>query len=689
MRSGALLIAIILMVTVCCGSPESSTETPSGLRALPVISGNHPRAFFFRSAEMPAKNPEVSYKQWEKSFERLMGIEGKVLDEEIPGLSSRNVEFFNRFKRAHPDQLVLLHYNGNARDPRNATPEFFAGHWVYYVGATVLSDVPAEPGETEIKVADASLYRVNVGRADDKNEDIGICTLDKEGRPNWFESEQVELTAVDEVRNVIRVKRGRFGTQPRAFLAGKAYAAAHVHEGPWGSGSNLMWFYNYSTTAPKDALGRPVMDVLAEDVARHFRPDGDLSLFDGIEFDVLTHLRGKRRDDPRDLDFDADGKPDTAVVDGVNTYGAGVIDFLRQLRQRMGPDKLIMADGWNPGHQRAFGILNGVEFEGFPGVVDYQIKDWTGSLNRMLFWSANAYAPAFNYVNHKFAFEAKVGMDQPDIPDTADRLVLAVATIHDAAICYSRQPAREGGELAGIWDELRKGVENEIGWLGKAVDPPVRLADIQPDLLEGGGERFGPQFLAKMRNEATDLAVENAILKVSAAKPGETRLWFRLTGVPAEGPDLLVKLTAKAEISSILEPEMARQLWVSANSTLPERFQLWVNSKEFTSRIYFRNVAAGPVDLTFELEGGEPLWISSLTVHAHPEAMYREYERGLVLVNPALHPYTFDLATLLPGTSFRRLKGSAWQSPGVNDGSPVSGLLTLQAKDGLFLVKGE
>ncbi|MCP5112112.1 MAG: hypothetical protein GY953_14880, partial [bacterium] len=268
-----VVICFLAGFAVGCSEPVVKVEAPS-LEGLRILEAEYPRAYFFRSAEMPGHRPDVTYEAWEKSFSRLMGIQGKVLDEEIPGLSGRNIEFFTRFKKSHPDQLVLLHFNGNARDPRWQTGEFFAGHWLYFNGATVLSDVPEEEGETEIRVSDASLFQTGVGRYADKTEDIGLCTLDSEGKPNWRESEQVELVSVNVAAGVIRVKRGAFGTRPRAFEAKSAYAAAHVYEGPWGQKSYLLWFYNYATNGPKDERGRSLVDVLTDDMAERFEPGG-------------------------------------------------------------------------------------------------------------------------------------------------------------------------------------------------------------------------------------------------------------------------------------------------------------------------------------------------------------------------------------------------------------------------------
>ena len=99
---GPIAFALALLSAACgCVAGELS-----GLR---VRQGGHPRAFFFRSAEGVASNRRVTYERWEECFNRLMGIMGKCLDEEVPGRAARNIDFFTRFKKAHPDQAVLLH----------------------------------------------------------------------------------------------------------------------------------------------------------------------------------------------------------------------------------------------------------------------------------------------------------------------------------------------------------------------------------------------------------------------------------------------------------------------------------------------------------------------------------------------------------------------------------------------------
>ena len=623
---------------------------------LRVLRDGYPRAFFFRSAEALAANPIYSYEQWEKMFSRLMGIEGKVLEEEVPGRSVRNIEFFTKYKLKFPEDLVLLHYNGNSRDPRDEGSRFFAGHWLYFTGAKILSGLPAEPGETELRVEDASRFKTNVGRFGNAHEDIGICELDSSGKPDWSRSEQVQLLSVDKAANTLRVRRAAFGTRPRAFAAGRSYAAAHVTEGPWSVWGHLMWFYNYSELCPRDAAGRVCADILAGDLARRFQPDGPLAAFDGVEFDVLMHAI--YRPGGRGVDADGDGLTDR-VQPADAAYARGMAAFCRKLRAMMGEQKLILADGWARSNQRITGLLNGIESEGWPSLFDHGLREWSSGLNRHWFWIQNGRAPRFSYVNHKFGGDI-VGQPKPEISYNIHRLVFAASVMMDAAICYSNVPSAEEGEIIGIWDELRMGTEGRIGWLGQPLGPPVRMSERTANLL-----RDGPMVL-------------------NAGEARENDLRFQAS-IPAAGPDLFIKIRARGEQRSGYPPETPRMLSVRDRASKDPPLMTWINGREFDSGFYFPGIKDGQVDLELVVEGREPVSLSIVAAHAHPDAMYRLFEHGVVLANPAPHPYEFDLDTLVPGKKFRRLQGSPHQDPRTNDGSAVSGNVRLGAKDAFFL----
>ncbi len=845
-------VTVLAVLLAACSVPSLRAEPPAALR---VTGEDYPRAFFFRSSEGFAAHRRTEFTRWEACFSRLMGIEGKVLEEEVPGRSVRNIDFFTRFKKRHPEQLVLLHYNGNARDPRFERGEFFAGHWLYYNGATILADVPADEGEIEIQVSDASLFRTGMGRYRDSADDIGLCRLDEEGRPDWSRSEQVQLVSVDRRRGMIRVRRGCYGTTPRAFSAKRSYAAAHMTEGPWGRKSHLLWYYNYATCCPRDAKGRTCGEVHADELARRFLPGGELAAFDGLEFDVLHHEAG-RRGGKMGADCNADGKADFGRVGGVNRYGIGVVEFCRRLRNHLGEKRLILADGMSTRGQRAFGILNGIESEGWPTLSDHDIRDWSGGLNRHFYWNRCGAAPAWSYVNHKFIErgEAPGVVRHPDLPCSTHRLVLAAAMMTDAAVCYSQAPPKQPGEMLGIWDELRKGTEHEIGWLGRPLGPPVRMALREPDALDG------VHLAERIAGEGVAVAEEDGAVRVAGREADAEQTRFIVRDVPCDGPDLLVTLTARGaplkdypedvarlawlgvarpqgqlvhadlppagmclrggkereidaasgasvrfqpgrrlnddprdaylvhppykgavgytfwhrdvtvpkggrlelftgmgekapersdgvtfrvlarelrdgqtpgEREVLLEHSQKESRWVAHRVDLapyarqrvrltfvsdcgpaddsttdhsywagvfvvgPEgrqavtpsvRFMTWLGREELTSTFYFSDVRTRAVDLELSIEGAGPIWIADLGAHPGADALYREFQRGLVLANPSPRPYTFDLEKLLPGRRFRRLRGSSRQDPQTNDGSPVRGTLTLGPKDGLFLI---
>jgi hypothetical protein len=822
-----ILLLLVIPAAVRAGDPSS----------LPAVSGEYPRVFFFRGSEGAASNPRVTYERWERDFSRLMGIEGKVLDEEIPGRSVRNIEFFTRMKRRNPQQLVLLHYNGNSRDPRYELDDFFAGHFLYHNGATILADVPAEEGEAEIKVSDPDLFRTEMGRYRWSNDDIGLCMLDEQGRPDWHESEQTQLVSIDRKNRTIRVRRGCYGSRPMAFPAG-SYAAAHATEGPWGDKSNLLWYYNYATVCPKDKQGRTCSDIHAAVLAKKFLPGGELEAFDGLEFDVLHHEVGGGG--KLGADCNADGQIDNGIFDGRNEYGIGVVEFCRDLRRKMGPDRLILADGFSLRNQRAFRILNGIESEGWPALNDWEIEDWSGGLNRHWYWAENGAEPIWNYINHKFTMPGEKPGQQvtPEVPFKVHRLVFAAAMFTDSAICYSFAPRSKPGELIGIWDEFWKGEEQELGWLGRPLGPAVRLAEKTPNLLKGNGLSGlakvsaddatvlrladvpcdGPDLFVSIRVSGEHRAAEPAEIArrmwVGIAPPdgqlvradmpaarqcvrggtetelapdsgaalgwagnaelgGQRRRAYRghppyhgKTGYVAWWRDVTVPQDGKLEFSTGMgekSPERSDGVWFQVlvapldgeqgerftmvfehsqkefewkdhvvplvdwagkrvrlkfvadcgpkdNATTdhaywgdavlvgpkgkkgwtdPVQHMTWVGDRPFTSGFYFRDVRGDTVNLDIAIEGPEPVRIESIEAYAAPDAIYREFERGIVLANPSPRPYTFDLAKIAPGRTFRRIRGTELQDTEANNGQPVGAAVTLDGKEGLFLVRVE
>lgn len=844
---------LLFTVALVAGLPP---HCPGGADAdLTVLGENYPQAFFFRACEGPPSLPATRYETWDADFNRLMGIMGKCLDEEVLGRERRNPEFFRRFKREHPEQVVLLHFNGNSRDPRHGTEAYFPGHWIYRRATKILADVASEEGESDIRVEDASDFQVGSGRYKTSNDDIALFGIAAGGKHDWSHCEQVQLVAVDKKSNTIRVRRGCYGTRPVAFRAGAARAAAHAVEGPWGKKNNLLWYYNFSTHCPRDDQGKTCADRLTDDLAAWFGEGGKLEGFDGLEFDVMfNETRG---------DTDGDGTADDGRIGGVNAYGVGMIEFARQLRTRLGERRLILGDGaLGPGgrrSQRAIQILNGIESEGFPNLDDWDFRDWSGGLNRHAFWKANGRAPAFSYINHKWVepIPGRPGEHgQPEVPFGRHRLSFAAAQFTDAAICYSFPPPREAGKF-GIWDELRCGADGRIGWLGRPEGPAVHMAAQTPDLLRGGGTAF----VAKHIRGPVNVGATNGGVVIAPNAKDASDVRCTISGIPADGSDIVLLLTMHGEpmvgypkesarfvqcelsggmttlmgdapdvvgmalratgespierssgaavrnrtgvtiggrtlpayavhppyqkgrgyvfwshgtvvppdselrfclgmsdkaparsdgiwfrvliaevfdgragdFKQIFEKDTKAHEWIPCavplrpyagkhvrfkfvadcgpadNATtdqgywadvkmvkagmaedqimVPSTSMTWVNDRPFTSSFYFKDVRSGPLDLRLFVEGSGRVVISGLTAHAHPDAMFRVFQNGIVLANPSQAPRTFDLERISPGRRYRRIRGTPSQDSQTNNGQPVAGAVNIGERDALLLVR--
>jgi hypothetical protein len=112
----------------------------------------------------------------------------------------------------------------------------------------------------------------------------------------------------------------------------------------------------------------------------------------------------------------------------------------------------------------------------------------------------------------------------------------------------------------------------------------------------------------------------------------------------------------------------------------------YVTEQACSETFHFNHIPADvPLELAFEFEGGEPITIEELSVHAASGAVAREFEHGVVLVNPSLGRQVVDLVRLFPGRSLRRLRATANQDTTVNNGQPVGATVTLGSRDGLFL----
>jgi len=659
------------------GDTVAQTAANSPLSRLEIISGNYPKAFIFWSTTRRlVTNSTVNLS---REFLALQGVTSSS--------ASEHWNKFLQFKSAHPTKLVYLFTQGHvfSEFPSQYDPIdrslFFAGHWVHFEGCRVTSDIRAESGETEITVETPRLFRIQTIRENRllAQDDIVLCRLNAQGRPDWNTAEQVRLVSKDETKKTLKIRRGLYGTKPLAFASNKTWAAAHAYQ-PWGSDKGVSWVVNYSPHCPRDARGRTAADILLEQFSALFQPGGRLHAYDGLEFDVMMGTPNSVTDRGRRYDTDGDGVGDDGYRDGLNVYGNGVYDFARRLRERLGPHKLIMGDGSpKPEHQRCFGLFNGIESEWWPQWNDMDVTHWSSGINLHEFWKQNSHPPYFSYFVHKIGGHSL--KEWQTVPFNLHRLVLAVAQFVDAAVTSFHPASGSSRDTVSIFDELRAGAERKAGWLGKPLGSAVALALQRTDSLNAVGA-LG--LARKLAGDNCRVEPEPEAVRITG-NTGATSLKFSLSGLRCQGEDLFVRFAIKAAPTKGVPDAIARHLTVALSSGSPEELATYANSRWFETGFYFRKVKDGDATLRFEVEGNEPVWISNLTVHTAPDVRYRLFERGLVLANPSDHPVTLDLNTIAPGIKFARLQGASDQDPKINNGQPVTGAVTLGARDGLFL----
>ncbi|MBQ4915985.1 hypothetical protein J8L85_16140 [Maribacter sp. MMG018] len=642
-----------------------------------ILGNEYPKGFFFRTPDYV----DMSYEDWEKENRRLGGVFVKAMSEEISTKDvSRTLTYLNRFAIENPEQLVVLHFNGRSRDPNWNTSKYSAGHWLYNPGCFLERDISSN--DSILKVSDTSVFRLNIGlRNAKKKDDIVLVPIDKNGEKIWERAEQVTLVAIGD--GDIKVARGQYGTKPLSFEKGKTYVAPHATSGPWGSpkDNNLLWYYNLSSTCPKDLDGKQCADILVEEIGSWFENDGVAFALDGIQFDISPWTLKKVTSGKRKVDLDLDGVADDGYLDGKNVFGMGVYSFYKNLRKTLGNTKLILGDGGVDYSMRAIGVANGMEAEGFCQ-PNNSFREFSKPLSLFGYWNKYAITPSFSYITNKDKNGSE--KDQKD----RERMVLAAAQCLGVSFNSVIGTPSDDGFKRGIVDELVKGEENEQYWLGKPLGPTIYdgASLNKKDVLDFNGVKINSvdcQF--KIKN--------NELIMFSHANVADKNMKVVLKDLNFSKGDVVIDFKAKSKEPLVgFESFVPRQIVVGTDAvinkdnTAPSILNYINSVDELACSFYFREVGQRG-DLEIEIEGGGEVVIKDFKITNRQLAMAREFENGVVLVNASLKPYTFDLVKLFPGSRFKRLKGTKLQNIDINNGEEVDRTVTTEGLSGLFLMK--
>ena len=705
---------------------------------------NEPRAFYFR-LEYWALEAFSTVAEWQADVGNMAGSVTKGLHEELcQSVVDENLARQRTLNQNNPEELSLLHYNVNARMTGCGSDlqigDYSAGHWLYLPGCGLTANINAD--QMVIPVEDISRFRLDVGltRQDfpagpsdpiiKYNDDIVIVPRTAGGF-NWNLAEQVTLISIQpggftggfggpggSIGNpnsgTITVARGQYGTTKRSFNMSNAWVAPHAHEGPWAKPSvnRLGWEYNFDPLCPTDNQGRQCADVLREELVQILENDPATNFFDGIQFDIARFQKDAWYEGRR-IDLDMDGVEDHDDLAAQRRYGRGVLDFFQDLRDDLGPDRLILADSGLDDSQRGFGILNGMESEGFPDLWDVeagvpQLDRWSTLINYLGYWAKHAYEPALNYVVLKDYIQSGSTV----APSQAlARLAMAASVCTDSVFAYTSTPGQAFGYR--VWDELDKG-SGEFGWLGAPTAPTRRLGLETADQLFGLGAPAAGFQQRWTSSDASITQVNGQHLKIDpyfnreGARATVTN-YVRMGGQSEVLVSVDLWADKMAEFQSYDVPRLVKcrrvggpsgptppgtQLGAMTGGTIglggtpAEGVTALAGTDPTTVTFLMRDVPTDTFELNleFEIEGDEPVYMANFRVHAASDWMARSFDNGAVLANPSDQARWFSIEALFPGRTFARINHRADQQ-GTEPAGGVPKFIQLPPMSGTFLVE--
>lgn len=632
-------------VLFLAGALVFGAEDHRDLDAKDAFTKGFPQFLAFRG-EM-ARASHKDYAAWCESVRSACGVIRKFVFEELPGIHKESHDWANRYAAENPRTLVLLHLNGEARqvmDFEDVHQRYFSGHWVYEPGSLLTADVD-ETG-TELRVQDAKPFRMNGYLNRDKDggkswfpQHLLLVRTDDRGQRLWYESEYAILDGVDYKRNTITVKRGSLFSKPRAHAARKT-CIVPLAGGVWGG--KPMWFYNLSSVCPKDRNGCNAADVFIAEIAEWFSKEGRLRNFSGIAFDV-NYFEARHAS----WDVDNDGKGDSGFVAGRNVWMEGDWYFLTRLRKTLGDGLLITADGQHEENQRAVGVLDGIESEGLVQHND-GFRGFSRTVNTHLYWQQNAVR------KHDLRYVVLKLMNPADEKrgDQLRRFATGTACCLGALVTGTNAPFLPA-EFA------------KPGSLGFPKGELLRPARNAPDLLKGIGAPAGERLTPRLHAEGCALQQDGGktvITAAAGADAGSMRVTMKDLDVPEGDLTIFVEMEALEPLDGFTNETRVPRLVRARFSKVPDYGEGRDNADyadlygyigthgPSTMSFYLRRpkVGAERMDVSFEIQGHGRAVLRSLTAHAAPDLLVRVFDRGVVVVNPALEPVTIPLAERLP-----------------------------------------
>ena len=642
---------IVTLLLALCVHHAAAQSVAYEFENLSNDTARFPQVFFFRHDDAPPNYlGESAAPQTRQAFlNRLDGCISKVFHEERTELPTDKLRATYRELRAqHPEKTVLVHFNGEAvavrhfdwiaddRYHADNLKDYFPGHWLFQSGARLMNSIKADDTVLQVDVTRPFSERDYVfGRAAQRGEDVAFPTdlllvpVAADGTRQWQRSEYA--TFISKSKTQITVKRGRYGSTPRAFEGGKTLVMPFAGCS-WAD--NSMWYFNFSPDCPRDPKGLQAADIYVRNLVANLKPLGQPPFANGIAFDVLQ-FEAKSA-----FDTNNDSSPDGGLIDGVNRWRLGVNAMLANLRRQLGDEAIITADSHNPTSQRAVGLLNGMESEGLVTHND-AYRAISSTLNLHAYWLKYGRPPHFSYIVDKVKNEH----DLAQLP-CVTKLAHGVATALGVGIGMGGVgPYVDKDQIPYLHGESPSG---QSGWLGRPVSGLMLLTS-------------GPTF-----TDAT-ASLSSAKTKDSILKKTGAREWVLASPKKApttslslviEDVDLTRGFTLKLELKSRqpitdLEPYPAIPRSVTARLTEKLNYaEDAILNRQYTgcqgvagaagwhtNTFHFRANPEKNARLEITIQGSDDLLLRNPEILSGPLVIRRRFEHGTIVLNLSEQPW--------------------------------------------------
>ncbi len=621
---------------------------------------------------------------------------------------------YDAVRVAYPEKIILKQYAwGGTLDVPLDT--IWPGHCLLKVGTTVTNDCAAVTNDTVLHLEDYTLIASSQSKIDnptDPAKHAVLFALDENGKADWSRSEHVKLLTVDTDAGTVTVQRGVQGSVPQAYTAGRVALARHMMF--W----SRQWQLNLSLHAPR---GGPFNMTAAEWYAFQIAQRVLAIDADGIEFDVGRWQWGFPESSRMDCDNDL--VADFGYIDGVNSFGLGGQVFLRELRQRLGPDRIIQMDGNDALFgQRGWKYVNGVQLESFPHANKFyrfsesflHLRQWADRVETRPAISypftktpttlfGNAYDTDGSTVDWRFrtGFASALLTDMPH----------PFGSITDINFDPENPDANDPDLVADKgfyeWDEYLGGDLDDWKWLGPPLGDAVQVDTFaeNSNLLAAATWQWETEtgFSADVTHSG---GVHEAVIH---AIPSNTIPWRESYYPDSQVPQALwfgVRLDAAGDLP-VLDPgreytlefeakgndewsvagdvfeRVPRSLVIHgvANYGYHKPASLFLSPEWTTYRFSMIADADSPPPLSFGFseQVGEAAIRNIRLYEGGAERWTREFRNGRVYLNMTLDPWLVHVGI----GAVQRLSGE--QIPALNNGEVVNGWLTVPAWDAAFL----